>query len=87
MNRLRNNINVEVSRGKINNVYYPHFTAYYNGGQAKFALDLTMTEGKLPASKVTHQIMDWAKQNYILLERKWNYMISDRNYNTITTKR
>ena len=87
MNRLRNNINVEVCKGKINNVYYPHFTAYYNGGKAKFALDLTMTEGKLPSTKVTHEIMDWAKQNYDLLERKWINLIFTTKHNTLTTKR
>lgn len=63
-------ISVVVEKGKINNVYYPHFVAYFKGGSAKISLDRKMTEGDLP-SESTHEIMEWAKQNYDLLERKW----------------
>jgi hypothetical protein len=63
-------INVVVEKGKINNIYYPHFTAYFNGGCAKISLDRKMTEGELPPES-THMIMDWARRNYDVLEKKW----------------
>lgn len=70
MNTNTRIISVVVEKGKINNIYYPHFVAYFNGGSAKISLDRKMTEGELP-SDATHEIMDWARQNYDLLERKW----------------
>ena len=82
MTIVKNKIEVAIKNGKINNVYYPHFIAYYNGGYAKFALDMKMTEGKLPP-KETHEIMDWARKNYDLLEEKWLYMMSHTKVNQI----
>ena len=82
MNTVENKINVVIGDGKINNVYYPHFVAYFNGGYAKFALDLKMTEGKLPPDD-THEIMEWARRNYDLLEEKWMYMMSRTHINQL----
>ena len=70
MNTNIQKISVVVEKGKINNIYYPHFTAYFNGESAKISLDMKMTEGNLP-SESTHELMDWARRNYDLLERKW----------------
>jgi hypothetical protein len=64
-----------IRNGKINNIYYPHFVVYFNGEQAKISLDRKMTEGKLPP-KETHEIMDWARRNYDLLETGWVNMMN-----------
>ena len=68
-------IDVVIRNGKINNIYYPHFVVYFNGGQAKISLDRKMTEGKLPPRE-THEIMDWARRNYDLLETGWVNMMN-----------
>lgn len=85
MTIAKNKIDVVISRGKINNIYYPHFIAYYNGGYVKFALDMKMTEGKLPPHE-THEIMEWAKDNFDLLESNWMFMMQHTNINQISIR-
>ena len=75
MNTHKRKIDVFIRNGKINNIYYPHFVVYFNGEQTKISLDRKMTEGKLPP-KETHEIMDWAKKNYDVLENRWVNMIN-----------
>ena len=73
-------INVAIGYGKINNVYYPHFVVYFKGETAKISLDGKMTEGKLPPTD-THNIMDWARKNYDILETRWINMMKSLHIN------
>jgi len=73
-------IRVVLSFGKIKNYYYPHFIVICNGNSAKIANDRTIIDGLLPAD-ILHYILDWAKENYEVLETKWNQlMVSEMKY-------
>lgn len=60
--------------GKIFGYYYPHFVVTYDGAEAKIAIDRSLLEGFLPA-EIEHLVLDWAKDNYIDLEKKWNQIM------------
>ena len=75
-------IRVFLSFGTIRNYYYPHFIVICNGLSVKIANDRTIIEGTLP-SDIMHFILDWAKENYEVLETKWNQlMVSEVKYRT-----
>lgn len=74
--QLKHNKTVKVflTFGKIFGYYYPHFVVTYNGAIAKIAIDRSLLEGFLPA-EIEHMVLDWAKDNYIDLEKKWNQIM------------
>lgn len=73
-------ITVFLSFGKIKSYFYPHFIVIYNGMSVKIANDRTIIDGLLPVD-ILQFILDWAKENYDILETKWNQlMVSEMKY-------
>ena len=55
---------------KIYKIDCPNFNVEYRGIKAKFSIDLTMIEGRLPVDIMLY-VLDWAKEHEEELKENW----------------
>ena len=64
-------IKIFMKDDRIYKTKYPHFQVDYKGLLAKFSLDLSMIEGRLPVDVMLY-ILDWAQRHQDELNENWN---------------
>ena len=65
-----NDVKIYMKGDKIYKIDCPNFDVDYRGINAKFSIDLTMIEGRLPVDIMLY-VLDWAKEHEEELKENW----------------